>query len=538
MVNLQLEQKLAAETKLTDKLWRLSHYYKIKTKRKLLEVMTPNEAQVDYFLRRTIRNYILKARQLGFSTFCLLDLLDETLFTPNTNSAIVAHKAEKVTKLFEIVKRGFESMPAEIKPRVSFDNRNELYFPDLDSKIYVTMDSRSETVHNLHVSELAFIKGADEKMLGILESVPDGGRITYETTANGMTGYAYEEWNSDESEFEKFFYAWMWDPNYAVPTEKSMEELMEEYIVLAVRYGTIQDIVQRFDLSKEQLNFYIGKIKRHKAKVVQEYPTTDLEAFISAGRTIFHIQDIQKHEPTNPIERKWHDCMIWEKPLHGFKYTVGVDSSEGTGNDNAAICVLNAHTGEQAAEFASNDVKPDVLAGHVIEIAKWYNNAFVVPEINSSGISLVDHLKRRYMNIYRREVFDKRTKENTEAIGWRTTGVTKPLLVNDLEEAMREEYILLHSDDLLKEMRTFVRTDEQGKDGFGAEGSNKDDRVIACGLAYQGIKHMPSMKLPESEAQKKMREYIEQKQYERDFPSGSNQPISMRNRKKYFIRKD
>jgi hypothetical protein len=41
--------------------------------------------------------------------------------------------------------------------------------PDLNSKIYVAMDTRSETVHNLHVSELAFIEHADEKMMGILE---------------------------------------------------------------------------------------------------------------------------------------------------------------------------------------------------------------------------------------------------------------------------------------------------------------------------------------------------------------------------------
>ena len=146
-----------AQIKLADKNWRLSHLYKIKTKDQKLVILKPNSAQLDYLNKATGRDIILKARRLGFSTICLIEKLDYTLTHKNTNAAIIAHERDKVTKLFEIVRLAFEQMPAELKPRVSYDNRNELYFPDLNSKITVALDTRSETVHNLHVSEIAFL---------------------------------------------------------------------------------------------------------------------------------------------------------------------------------------------------------------------------------------------------------------------------------------------------------------------------------------------------------------------------------------------
>lgn len=524
------------EEKFSDKGWRMNNLYFIKTKNKRLLPMKLNKAQRDYLSKRGLMNFILKARQLGFSTFCLIDLLDDTVFNKNTTSAIVAHKQKTVTSLFEIVKRAFNNLPPKLKPRVSFDNRAELFFPDIDSKIYVTMDTRGETVHNLHVSELAFIRNAEDSLAATLESVPQGGKITFETTANGMGGYAYEEWEDKESDSKKFFYNWLWEPEYTLETKKTMAELETEYRPLAMKYGLMLDIVSKFKLSKGQLAFYISKVKRHKELVVQEYPTTDLEAFISSGSNVFHITDLQKHTALAPIDRKWSDLLIWEQPLKGFQYVLGVDSSEGLGGDNSVIEVMNANTGEQVAEFAVNNVKPDILATYVIQIAKYYNRAFVVIEINSSGISVVDHVKKTYSNLYRREIFDKRSMTTTESLGWRTTGVTKPLLVNALEEAVREEYIVVNSEDTLKEMKAFVRTEGAGQDGYGAESGHHDDRVIALGLAYQGLKFMPRMKIPETLAQKTMREYIEQKTaITANAPMG-NQPMNIRNKQKYLIR--
>ncbi len=518
---------------LADKEWRLNNLYFIQTKDKKVAPIQMKDVQMDFLRRRGNRSYILKSRRIGFSTACLIDMLDDTMHTRNMNSAIIAHEKGKVQKLFEIVKRAFEYYPEEFKPKVSLDNRNELYFPKLGSKIYVTMDARSETVHNLHISELAFIK-EDARIRGSLESVPDSGRITFETTANGMSGYAFDEWMDEETEFEKFFYPWYKDPDAVRPTGRTMEQIMLDYEPLAVKYGLIPDIAKRFNLSCEQMEFYLNRVKRQKDKVQQEYPTTAEEAFISSGTGIFHASDLAKHVAQDPIRRSG-DMLIWEEPLGGFFYVIGGDPAEGTGNDNSALCVLNANTGKQVAEYANNRIKPDEFADLTVRVAKQYNMALVIPEINSPAY--ISHLRRKYANLYRREVFDQMTQKKTKALGWRTTAMSKKKLVEELEEAVREEDIQVTSSGLKKEMTTFVRTDEQGKQGYGAEGSNHDDRVIAVGLAVQGMKESPRMKRQQTGdaiAKKKLQEWIDKKGLEKNFPNGTNEPPSVLYRKKQY----
>ena len=113
-------------TLLGSKEWRMNHLYKIKTKDKTLITFKRNEAQQNYSRRKGNRNLILKARQLGFTTDCLIDFFDDTITNANTNTAIIAHKQDKVVKMFEIVKRAYDSMPESIRPRSSLDNRNEI----------------------------------------------------------------------------------------------------------------------------------------------------------------------------------------------------------------------------------------------------------------------------------------------------------------------------------------------------------------------------------------------------------------------------
>lgn len=526
--------------KLDNKEWRMNNLYQIKTKNKELITFKRNLAQTNYAGQKGLRNLLLKARQLGFSTECLIDLLDDTINTPNTNSAIVAHERDKVVKLFEIVKRAYENMPDGIRPRVSFDNRNELYFPDLDSKIFVTLDTRSETVHNLHWSEVAFTPDAENKAAAIFASVPSTGKITMETTANGMGGYFYDEWEDGVSLFRKHFYNWMWESGYADDTDKTMEELQLEYMPLAIRYGLIMDIQERFDLTKEQFNFYINQTKRNKHLVVQEYPTTAIEAFIAAGRNVFHQIDLQKHAVTFPIDRKWGDLLIWEKPLKNFKYVIGIDPAEGLGGDFSVIEVFNAHTGEQAAEYASNYIRPADLGTTAMEIGNMYNKALIVIESNNHGHAVIDSIRHKYYNLYRREAIDKLTREKTYHIGFSTNGRSKPLLVDNLEDVVRNETIKIRSADLIKEMKVFVQTDESGKQGYGAEGSAHDDRVMATGLAVQGMRDIPVQKKPETLAEARLKDYIKQHGLPTDFKSDSednNYRVTGRDRPISRIRK-
>jgi hypothetical protein len=209
---------------------------------------------------------------------------------------------------------------------------------------------------------------------------------------------------------------------------------------------------------------------------------------------------------------------VWEEPLEGFHYVVGVDPAEGTGGDNSAIEVFNANTGEQAARVCQQPSPGRRAAALVIQIAKHYNRALVIPEINSPA--LISHLRRRYDNIYRREVFDKLSQQETKALGWRTTGISKRKLVEDIEEATRTQDIRIRSQELLREMQTFVRTDKTNMHGYGAEGSNHDDRVIAAALAIEGMRESPRLKKYTSEAERNLKEFLKAKSLERHLGPG------------------
>ncbi len=296
-----------------------------------------------------------------------------------------------------------------------------------------------------------------------------------------------------------------------------MNELIDEYRYLSTRYGTIKDIYEQFSLTPTQFQWYINKVKRHKELVVQEYPTTSLEAFLATGRNVFHMTDLSKHSTRMPIDRKWGDLLIWEQPLKDFRYVIGVDPAEGRGGDNSVIEVFNAYTGEQAAEFASNYIAPDRLGLLAIDIGKMYNKALINVEANNHGHAVLQVMKTKYFNMYRREVVDRVTNEKHSILGWNSNGTTKPLLVDNLEESVREKSICIYSEECLKEMKIFVQTDISGKHGFGAEGSGKDDRVIACGLAVQAIRDTPRQKKPENLAQTKLREYAERHGLPKDF---------------------
>ncbi len=61
-----------------------------------------------FVTRRKRKPYILKARQLGFTTARLIERLDDMIPAPNMNAALIAHEPDTVVKLFAIVKRAFD----------------------------------------------------------------------------------------------------------------------------------------------------------------------------------------------------------------------------------------------------------------------------------------------------------------------------------------------------------------------------------------------------------------------------------------------
>lgn len=150
--------------------------------------LEPNRAQTEYEARATKRNVVLKARQLGITTYIAARFFIHTITHPGTLSVQVAHNQEAAEDLFKIVHRFAENLPQALQRgalRTSRANVRQIVFPRLDSEYRVAAADenagRGLTIHNLHCSEVArWTRGAEEALASLRAAVVPEGEIVLE----------------------------------------------------------------------------------------------------------------------------------------------------------------------------------------------------------------------------------------------------------------------------------------------------------------------------------------------------------------------
>lgn len=460
---------------LRDPLWRLQNLYHIKTKAGKVEKLKLNRVQEAISSQGGLRSIVLKARQQGVSTYYLLKLLDATVFTPNTTSVILAHKRESVQKLFRIIKFAYDLWPSDIpKPMATYDNKNELYFAEINSTIYVSMEVRGDTLSHVHFSELAFMENAEDKFIATMAAVAPNGRVSIESTANGIGNYFYDFYTTAlERGFTPHFFPWFYSDEYKMPV--TGKEFTGEELAVQKRYG----------LTDEQLTWYSHTKSIFKDKFAQEFPSNASEAFIASGGNVFPLEELDQFEPPAPLVSTTDGLVVWREPQIGHTYAMGVDVAEGVNKDESALDIIDTTTGEQVYHWSGQCTVP-LLAEKVELAAKKYNRAYIIPEANNHGFSLIHMLKDRGLTIYQREKLDGPLIKRLKRYGWLTTKRTKPLLIQSLINALYERDIKINHVKTLAQMRTYLTNPETGE--MGAAPGKKDDCVMSLALAWQGVR--------------------------------------------------
>lgn len=412
---------------------------------------------------------------MGISTVKLLQLLDKTLFTPNTTSVILAHDRESVEKLFRVIQFAFEHFGEDYgipKPEPKYDNKNELFFAETNSTIYVALQIRGNTVQNLHVSELAFMENAEDRMVATFASVSPDGNITIETTPNGIGNYFFDFYSTaTERGFRPHFYPWFFSDEYRVKVPEGTEFSEEE-----------KAYQKRYKIDNEQLLWYRYQKALYKDKFAQEFASNATECFLSSGANVFEVAKLQEIETSEPI-MKYLGGSVWEKPFYGEEYVIGVDPSLAVGRDECAIDVIRVSTGEQVFHH-SGQIPMLSLVELVSQIAEWYNDAFIVPEVNNNGVALLQGLVERKKKVYKRRKFGTIKAKQEEKLGWLTTEKSKALLISGLIKALYEEEITIHNYKTITQMISYLY-DENGH--ANAAQGKKDDCVMSLMLAWQGV---------------------------------------------------
>lgn len=468
--------------------------------------------------KKPIRIIILKARQEGVSTLCEALIFERTSRWQNTNSLIVAHEPESTESIFAMSKLFYDMLEPAYKPMRRYDNKKQMLFENPDDKtraidpgmrsrmVIATAGKvkigRGLTLHCFHGSEVAFWKQGKELMISVLQAIPDNPKtaVFLESTANGLSGdgeYFYnlvQDAIAGRNDFMMIFLPWH------LMLEYSLSFLSEEE---KGKFAETLDAYERdnrvrFNLSLEQLNWRRWAIKNKCGgdveKFKQEYPITIEEAFIASSKTVIskELIEAQRKYIRQPVQ-ELDGVIFYEHLKSNHYYSLGADPAEGIGQDDSAFTVIDRMTGREVAHFANNQIPPDIFAKKIMKTAEYFNNALVVLEINNHGLTVLNELSRLgYMYIFRQRFYDKVAKDWTRRQGWKTTAVTKPLMIDEFIKALREEEVGLSTAATVGQMFTFVHTTEPNHHSMGAETGQRDDRLISAMLAWQGLKDLPT----------------------------------------------
>lgn len=199
---------------------------------------------------------------------------------------------------------------------------------------------------------------------------------------------------------------------------------------------------------------------------------------------LLHEQKIWQKTPL----RDQDGIKIYEEPDSRYTYQIGVDPSEGT-IDPCCIQVSCVETGNQCAVY-SGFVNATTIVERAVWLAQQYSirsAPLMVIESNGGGLAVIELMKQKYDRIYERESFNYREQKSTTKLGFATTFQTKKLLIEHLISLLRKKYVKIRDEQTLKELFTFVYSNEAQKKGAGAQPGFHDDRVMALMMSLWNI---------------------------------------------------
>ncbi len=509
---IEKDQRVLEET-FGNQYWRMTNLYKIADKEMRTITFRHNRAQKDFESKRTGRDIILKARQLGFSTYCLIYYLDQVIWTENCWVAVIAHERDALEKLFAKILFAWDRLDPDLKvllPACSYETKNELSFRETNSKIYVDLEVRGGTNRFVHFSEYARID--EKKILATLPTVPTNGEIVIETTPNGIGNRFHNEYiaaTRGRNQFKAHFYPWWWDDHdYRLQIKTvTQNNLTEEE----------RNLIANHSLTFEQIEWRRTTIEANQQTdgsnlFSQEFAEDDISCFLTSGSSAFDITTLEairgwlaKNSPAylqgllaekkgrvQFVEDRIGILKVFEAPQAGMEYVVGADSSEGGAKgDWSCAQVLRRDNLKQVAVYRQK-VDTAVFAHDLATLGKFYKMAHICPERNASGVAVLNELVNIYPNnnIYREKDIVAVMQKVGRKYGYHTNRQTKRALIAGIQNYLRDDIGDIVDIETVEEMMSY----QKDGSGFNAQPGKHDDRIIAFGLALEMNETLPVFK--------------------------------------------
>ena len=448
---------------------------------------------VDTLLRER-RVMFLKGRQIGVTWVVLAVDVAEALTRPNTVSLIYRQREDDAIDNVQRWWTLYNSLPKWLTAHIRIIRPSsaplpgrdgiQLQFPGGAISSVIPMTSASGSGHGRTVRHVMLDEAAHiENLAGIGAAVGPAvgkGRISIISTANGRH-------NPETGEGNEFHRRW--------------EDEGNGYVRLFLPYDVHPDRDEVWYETSET----VRELKLWQRQ--EQFPRNEHEAFALSDRSFFDQDAMLAYSEkiAKPLRRFDFEVMpggaklspneaggrvrVYVEPRDGASYAIGADVATGRGADYSAAYVVDLATMELVAEYHGR-VEADIYARDLHFLGRRYNDALIAVE--SAGgfgeaviIALRDGVsgRPRYPHLYRHVMSSRPDKPVAKTFGFPTNTKTRPLILNQMEQALREAALPRIPGGLLSEMAEFVYHDH-GTSPRARDGS-RDDRVLAAAIALE-----------------------------------------------------
>ena len=432
--------------------------------KKYIKIVSLDEGLVPFdlypFQEKLVRNFhenrfnICKMpRQTGKSTTVVSYLLHYAIFNDSINIGILANKAKIAMDLLGRLQTAYENLPKWMQQGIIAWNKGSLEL-DNGSKILAASTSasavRGMSFNILFLDEFAFVPNhvADDFFASVYPTISSGTstKVIIVSTPRGMNHF-YRMWHDAER-----------GTNGYIPTDVHWNE-----------------VPGRDEAWKAQT---IANTSEQQFKVEFECE------FLGSVNTLIAPSKLKNLIYDAPITKN-AGLDIYEDVIKEHNYMITVDVARGLGNDYSAFIVfdITEFPYKVVAKYRNNEIKPMLFPNIIHSVAKGYNNAFLLIEVNDIGDQVAsilqydleyDNLLMASMRGRNGQVVGQGFSGKKSQLGVRMTAAVKKLGCSNLKTLIEDDKLLTCDYEIISELTTF----SQKHNSFEAEEGCNDDLAM------------------------------------------------------------
>ena len=392
-------------------------------------------------------------RQSGKSTIVTAYLLWYVLFNDNVNVAILANKAATAREMLGRLQLSYENLPKWLQQGILGWNKGSLELEN-GSKILAASTSasavRGMSFNIIFLDEFAFVPNhiAEQFFSSVYPTISSGQKtkVIIISTPHGMNMF-YKLWHDAERKSNEY-----------IPTEVHWSQ-----------------IPGRDEVWKEQT---IRNTSEAQFKVEFECE------FLGSVDTLISASKLRIMPYEEPV-RQNRGLAVYEQAIEDRNYIVTVDVSRGIGGDYSAFCVMDTTTlpYKMVARYKNNEIKPIVLPNIIVDVAKNYNNAYILCEVNDIGGQVADIIQfdLEYENLLMAAMRGRAGQQLGQGfsgkktqLGVKMSTAVKQVGCSNLKALIEDDKLIIQDYDTIAELTTFI----QKGNSFQAEDGCHDDLAM------------------------------------------------------------